>query len=66
MNDRPPPGSPRGILDSMRALLAGGTSVDTVAIALAVGLAVSISLLGSLLPALRAARVDPTIAIREG
>ena len=51
---------------SMSALLAGGAPVDLVAIGLAVGLAVSISLVGSLLPALRAARVDPTIAIREG
>jgi ABC-type antimicrobial peptide transport system permease subunit len=51
---------------SMRALLAGVAPVDTVAIALSVGLAVSISLVGSLLPALRAARVDPTTAIREG
>ena len=43
-----------------------GTSVDGTVVAFAVGLALVSSLLFGLLPALRAARVDPQATLREG
>jgi putative ABC transport system permease protein len=51
---------------SMRSLLAGVATTDAAALGGAIGITLAISLAGSLLPALRAARVDPTRAIREG
>ncbi|MEJ2217139.1 MAG: ABC transporter permease [Gemmatimonadota bacterium] len=49
---------------AMRALLAGVKPGDPATLATAVGLAVAITLLGSLLPALRAARVSPMDVMR--
>jgi putative ABC transport system permease protein len=49
---------------SMEALLAGVRPADTVTLASAVGLTVIMTLLGSAVPALRAVRVDPIIALR--
>jgi putative ABC transport system permease protein len=51
--------------NAMRALLAGVTPRDTVTFAGAVGLCVLMTLLGSLLPAWRAGRVDPVTAMRQ-
>ena len=49
---------------SMEALLAGVEPADPAAFAVAVGLALATTVTGSLLPALRAASVDPTVALR--
>ena len=48
----------------MEALLAGVRPGDAVTFLAAVGLALAMTVTGSLLPALRAARVDPTEALR--
>ncbi len=48
----------------MQALLAGVSPADAGTFAAAVGLSVGTALLGSLLPALRAVRVDPMTVIR--
>ncbi|HKJ91745.1 MAG TPA: ABC transporter permease [Longimicrobiales bacterium] len=50
---------------AMRTLLAGVQPGDPATLATAVGLAVAITLLGSLLPALRAARVSPMDVMRN-
>lgn len=50
---------------TMQALLAGVTPGDAPAFLIAVGLALSMTMIGSLAPALRAVRVDPTTAIRS-
>ncbi|HTW66473.1 MAG TPA: ABC transporter permease [Bryobacteraceae bacterium] len=49
---------------SMRALLAGVSPADALTFAAAVGLCFAMTLAGSLLPARRATRVDPVIALR--
>jgi putative ABC transport system permease protein len=49
---------------SMQALLAGVKPADAVTLASAVGLAVAMAILGSILPTLRALRVDPMTAMR--
>jgi predicted lysophospholipase L1 biosynthesis ABC-type transport system permease subunit len=49
---------------SLEALLAGVSPRDFATFAAAAGLALATTLLGSLLPAWRAARVDPLTAIR--
>ncbi len=49
---------------AMQALLAGVSPADGATFAAAVGLSVTTALLGSLLPALRAVRVDPMTVIR--
>jgi len=49
---------------AMEALLAGVRPSDLPTYATAVGLVVLMTLTGSLLPALRAVRVDPTTALR--
>lgn len=49
---------------SLEALLAGVRPADGLAFSAAIVLALVMTLSGSLLPALRAARVDPTIALR--
>jgi ABC-type antimicrobial peptide transport system permease subunit len=49
---------------AMQALLAGVSPADGATFAAAVGLSVGTALLGSLLPALRAVRVDPMTVIR--
>ncbi|MCU1232975.1 MAG: hypothetical protein JWP63_942, partial [Candidatus Solibacter sp.] len=49
---------------SMRALLAGIDPADPATFAAAVALCVVMTLLGALLPALRATRVDPATVIR--
>ena len=49
---------------SMEALLAGVEPADPATFAAAVALALTMTISGSLLPALRAARVDPTVALR--
>ena len=49
---------------SMQALLAGVKPADTMTLASAVGLAVAMAILGSIMPALRALRVDPMTAMR--
>lgn len=49
---------------SMEALLAGVPPADTATFFAAIALALLMTLAGSLLPALRAVRVDPTTAIR--
>jgi len=49
---------------SMRALLAGVSPADTLTFAAAGGLCVAMTIAGSLLPAHRAARVDPITALR--
>ncbi|HUP25119.1 MAG TPA: ABC transporter permease [Thermoanaerobaculia bacterium] len=51
---------------SMRALLAGVATADAAALASSIAIALVISLAGSLLPALRATRVDAAVTIREG
>jgi ABC-type antimicrobial peptide transport system permease subunit len=48
----------------LQALLAGISPTDVVTFAAAVGLAALMTLLGSLLPALRAVRVDPIQVVR--
>jgi predicted permease len=50
---------------AMESLLAGVKPADTVTFAGAVGLCLVMSLVGSLLPALRAVRVDPLTVIRS-
>lgn len=50
---------------TMQGLLAGVTPGDAPAFLLAVGLALMMTMIGSLAPALRAVRVDPTTAIRS-
>jgi predicted permease len=49
---------------SMEALLAGVKPADTVTMGAAVGLSALMTVLGSLLPTLRAVRVDPMTALR--
>ncbi len=49
---------------SMEALLAGIEPADPATFTTALGLALAMTVTGSLLPALRAARVDPTVALR--
>jgi putative ABC transport system permease protein len=49
---------------AMQSLLAGVQPADTVTFAAAGVLCVAMTLLGSLLPTLRAARVDPATAFR--
>jgi len=51
---------------TMRALLFGIAPTDTRTIAAAVALCFVTAVIGCLRPALRAARVDPIIALREG
>jgi predicted permease len=53
-----------GAARAMEALLAGVTPGDPATFLGAIGLSVAMAILGSLLPALRAVRVDPTSAIR--
>jgi putative ABC transport system permease protein len=50
---------------AMESLLAGVKPADTVTFMAAVGLCLVMSLVGSLLPALRAVRVDPLTVIRS-
>ncbi len=50
---------------AMESLLAGVKPADTITFAAAVGLCLVMSLVGSLLPALRAVRVDPLTVIRS-
>jgi len=50
---------------SLSALLAGVAPTDPLALSAAAGLALAMTLFGSLLPALRALRVDPAIALRN-
>jgi ABC-type antimicrobial peptide transport system permease subunit len=49
---------------SMQALLAGVKPADTATLTGAVGLAIAMTAIGSLVPTLRALRVDPNIALR--
>ena len=49
---------------AMRALLFGVAPADPVSILVAVGLVLLMTLAGSLLPALRAVRVNPMVALR--
>ena len=49
---------------AMQALLAGIPPADTATFAAAIGLAAAMTAAGSLVPALRAIRVDPVSAIR--
>ena len=49
----------------MQALLAGLKPGDALTFASALGLCLIMTLLGSLLPALRAVRIDPIAAIRS-
>lgn len=49
---------------SMEALLAGVQPADSATFFAAIALALVMALAGSLLPALRAVRVDPTTVIR--
>lgn len=49
----------------MQALLAGVSPADAATFLSAVGLSVLMALVGSLLPALRAVRVDPMTVIRS-
>ena len=49
----------------MESLLAGVKPGDAITFAAAVGLCLLMSLVGSLLPALRAVRVDPLTVIRS-
>jgi predicted permease len=53
-----------GAGQAMRALLAGVEPGDLATFAVAIILCVGMTLIGSMLPALRAVRVDPTTAIR--
>jgi hypothetical protein len=48
----------------MQALLAGVSPADAPTFAAAIALSLGMTFLGSLAPALRAARVDPAIALR--
>lgn len=48
----------------MEALLAGVKPADALTFAAAIGLALIMTLVGTMLPALRAVRVDPTVVIR--
>ena len=48
----------------MEALLAGVTPSDPATFAAALALALLTTLIGCLVPALRAVRVDPTVALR--
>ena len=48
----------------MESLLAGVSPADAPALAIAVGISVGMTLAGSLLPAIRAARISPTEALR--
>jgi putative ABC transport system permease protein len=50
---------------AMESLLAGVKPADTITFAAAMGLCLVMSLVGSLLPALRAVRVDPLTVIRS-
>ena len=50
---------------ALQALLAGVSPTDVVAFSGAIGLAILMTIAGSLLPALRATRVDPLQAIRS-
>jgi len=50
----------------MRALLEGIAPADGVTFAAAIGLALLMAFVGTLVPALRAARVEPTDVIRAG
>jgi predicted permease len=50
---------------AMESILAGVQPADTITFTAAVGLCLVMSLVGSLLPALRAVRVDPLTAIRS-
>ena len=49
---------------AMQALLAGVPPADAATFAAAIGLSVAMTAAGSLVPALRAVRVDPVAAIR--
>ncbi len=49
---------------AMQSLLAGVAPNDAITFAVAIGVSAALALAGSLLPALRAARVDPVTAIR--
>ncbi len=53
-----------GAGQTMRSLLAGVDPSDLATFATAIVLCVGMTLIGSLLPAIRAMRVDPTVAIR--
>ena len=50
---------------AMQALLAGVSPRDVPTFAAALALSLAMALLGSLFPALRAARLDPAIAMRD-
>ena len=50
---------------AMQALLAGISPGDVPTFAAAIALSLGMTLLGSLFPALRAARLDPATAMRE-
>jgi putative ABC transport system permease protein len=50
---------------AMESILAGVTPADTITFTAAGGLCLVMSLVGSLLPALRAVHVDPLTAIRS-
>jgi ABC-type antimicrobial peptide transport system permease subunit len=50
---------------AMQALLAGVSPADFPTFAAAIVLSLAMTLLGSLLPALRAARLDPVIVMRS-
>jgi ABC-type antimicrobial peptide transport system permease subunit len=47
-----------------RTILAGMDPADVVTLAAAVGLAIAMTLAGSLAPAIRASRTNPTVAMR--
>jgi len=49
---------------AMQALLVGVTPGDAGTFAAAVGLSILMTMLGTLVPATRAARIDPIVAIR--
>jgi predicted permease len=49
----------------LQSLLAGVSATDPQSFAAAIGLVVAMTVLGALLPALRATRVDPVVAMRE-
>ena len=49
----------------MQTLLAGISPGDVPTFAAAIALSLAMTLLGSLFPALRAARLDPAIAMRD-
>jgi ABC-type antimicrobial peptide transport system permease subunit len=48
----------------MESLLVGVSPADVPTLAIAVGVSVGMTLVGSLLPAIRAARTSPTVAMR--